>query len=439
MKISVIGAGYVGLVAATCFASFGLKVTCIDTSVDKINKLSIGEIPIYEPSLKELLFSAIEKQNIHFTTNYESIESSDAVIIAVGTPSAYDGSADLSYVYNSLTLIMDIVDKLKKHILVVTKSTVPIGTAKKLMQLVRERSLDSYISIVSNPEFLREGSAVLDFLKPDRIVLGASSKEALTVAKGMYESLISQGTKVVETDNATAELIKYAANSYLAMRIAFINECADLAEHCGANIDDAALGIGLDSRIGTHYFAPGPAYGGSCFPKDTKALQFYSHSNDLDIKIVDAVISSNNARREKLARRAVSLFAEYQCKTIAVLGVTFKANTDDMRDAASISIVGSLKAAGFIVKLYDPSFSKEAEDILNQHLEQNIEAALADADGAIILTEWDQFKALDLGHLSSSLAKKVLIDYRNLYNVNQAIEHGLEYYSLGRIHLDKHS
>jgi len=413
MKISVIGAGYVGLVAATCFATFGLKVTCIDTSTEKIEKLKLGEIPIYEPSLKELLLSALQKKDINFATSYDSIEHSDAVIIAVGTPSAEDGSADLSYVYNALGIIMDIVEKHNKHLVVVTKATVPIGTAKKMMELVNDRSLNDYISIVSNPEFLREGSAVSDFLKPDRIVLGASNGEGLSVANRIYAALIKKGVTVVETDNTTAELIKYAANSYLAMRIAFVNECADIAEHAGANIDDACLGIGLDSRIGTHYFAPGPAYGGSCFPKDTKALQYYSRGNGLDIKIVDAVIASNDARRDRLAARAVQLFIEHDCKRIAMLGVTFKANTDDMRDSASISVVASLRAAGFDIKMFDPSFSKEAEEIFGQKLEDDLENALHNIDGAIVLTEWSQFQNLNLSYISSKLAKNVLIDYRN--------------------------
>lgn len=429
MKISVIGAGYVGLVASACFASFDINVTCIDNDPEKIKKLNNGIIPIHEPSLEELVANTVSAKQLSFAADYSSIHISDVIILAVGTPSNADGSANLDYLLEAVDTILTSITSSK---IIIIKSTVPIGTAKRIMKIIAGHNLGFSVDVISNPEFLREGSAIFDFLNPDRIVIGASSSNARDIAQKLYATLSAQGVPILTTDNTTAEVIKYSANAYLAMRVAFINECSDIAESCGANITDVAMGMGLDHRVGKHYLQPGPGYGGSCFPKDTKALSHYAKINNVHLNIIDSVIHSNDIRKINLADRAVSLCIQHNCRSIAILGVTFKSNTDDMRDSSSIPIVAALKKAGIKVAIYDPSMPQEAIDIFNMPLALSLYEAVADADAAIILTEWDEFKEMDLSALSSSLQKKLLIDYRNLFAPAAVLEHGLQYHSLGR-------
>lgn len=429
MKITVIGAGYVGLVAATCFANFNIHVTCVDKDNSKVEALKNAIVPIYEPGLEEMLKKCISSKHISFSNNLVNLDESEAIIIAVGTPSAKDGSADLTYLFQA---VEEIIENTSKHKTIIIKSTVPVGTAHKIRQLLEERGVSDRFDVVSNPEFLREGSAVYDFLNPDRIVLGVGSKKAGNIAKKLYSSLTAKNVQLILTDNTTAETIKYASNSYLAMRIAFINEIADFAEKVGADVVDIAKGMGADHRIGSNYLNPGPGYGGSCFPKDTNALAFTANAIGVDLTIVNSVIKSNDDRKVRIANNAARLLHDKGCKSIAILGVTFKADTDDMRDSPALDLIPILKAEGFDIKVYDPSMSKHAESLLTIKLQETISDCMLDVDAAIIVTEWQEFRTLSTDVLAENLNKKLLIDLRNLFDPKEMSDSGIEYHSIGR-------
>lgn len=429
MKITVIGAGYVGLVAATCFASFNIKVTCVDKDPKKINALENAIVPIYEPGLEEMLKKSIKSKHISFSSSLAHLDESEAIIIAVGTPSASDGSADLSYLFAA---VEEIVENTSTHKTLIIKSTVPIGTAAKIQERLENLKVSARFDIISNPEFLREGSAVHDFLKPDRIVIGVNSDKASKFAHRLYSALTSKDVPLIVTDNTTAETIKYASNSYLAMRIAFINQMADLAEKVGADIVDIAKGMGADHRIGTQYLKPGPGYGGSCFPKDTNALAFTADQVGADLSIVKSVIASNDQRKINMASRVANTLQSKGCKTIAILGVTFKADTDDMRDSPALEIVPILKAQGFEVKVYDPSHSKTARELLNVELQASMDECLKGSDAAVVITEWQEFKTCSPVDFAENLNCGLLIDLRNLYSPKEMAAVGVEYHSIGR-------
>ncbi len=431
MKIAVIGTGYVGLVAGACFASFNMEVICIDHDAEKIDKLKRNIIPIYEPGLEEIVERAAKKGNLKFSYRLEDINKADIVIIAVGTPSLPSGEADLSYLMRALEDISSISTGKKALII---KSTVPIGTADLVRSKLKGMEADDKFHLISNPEFLREGSAVYDFLKPDRIIVGVGSIEARKIAQTLYHPLTTQDIPLLITDNTTAETIKYSANAYLAMRVAYINEIADLCEKVGASIDQVAQGMGMDHRIGRHYLHAGPGYGGSCFPKDTQAISYIAHDKGVDLTIVDAVIAANDKRKLNLASRIVAKFKKHECSKIAVLGLTFKADTDDMRDSAALVIVPALLEAGFELRCYDPSKPESATSLLAINLEPSLESCLHGVDAALIITEWPEFRLLELTKLANSLNKKVLYDLRNIYNPHDVEDVGLTYYSIGRSH-----
>ncbi len=420
MKIAVIGTGYVGLVAGACFSSFNLDVICIDQDIKKIENLKLNILPIYEPGLEEIIEKSITRGNLKFTSDFAEANNADIIIIAVGTPSLPSGEADLSYLVKAIDDTIEMTSGKKTLII---KSTVPIGTAKKIRTKLPER-----FHLISNPEFLREGIAIHDFLKPDRIIIGIETKKAREVAKALYHPLISQDVPLLFTDNTTAETIKYTANAYLAMRIAYINQMADLCEEVGASIDLVAKGIGMDRRIGRRYLHAGPGYGGSCFPKDTNAISYLAASVNVDLSIVNAVIKANEDRKYKLAARIIQIFKSHKCTTIAVLGLTFKADTDDMRDSASLVIVPELMKAGFTLKCYDPAQPESAKRLLNINLMHSLNDAIEGVDGAIIITEWAEFQMMDLSKLSG----KVLYDLRNVFELSEVKDFGLTYYSIGR-------
>lgn len=432
MKITVIGSGYVGLVAGACFASRGIKVCCVDKDLNKINLLSSGKIHIHEPGLEEIVAHAISSKHISFAQNLDSIHDSDAIFLAVGTPSSETGEADISGVIAAAEEIAEIA---KRDTILVTKSTVPVGTAKKLQDLLKAKRSDIKFSIVSNPEFLREGSAVKDFLQPDRIVLGCTNSEAMEVLKNIYAPITAKDIPVLCTDNQTAELIKYASNSYLAMRIAFINEIADLCENIGADVEEVATGMGYDARIGRHYLHAGPGYGGSCFPKDTLAISHFANSINCPLNIVNTVIKSNDERKERIAKRITAKLKAANIKTVAVLGLAFKTDTDDMRESISLNVIPQLIEAGFIVKAFDPSHPLEAKALWEGKITftNSTEEALNNAEVAVILTEWSEFKLLQPKDFINSMQVARILDMRNLYSAKKMKAAGIDYSSIGRV------
>jgi UDPglucose 6-dehydrogenase len=431
MRIIVIGAGYVGLVAAACFASFGINVTCYDKDKRKIDILNKGDIHIYEPGLKELVEKCLSHGNINFVSDIASFEDYDGIIIAVGTPANEDGRANTSYIFAAA---QEISDKSKTAKFVVIKSTVPIGTAKKLKNYFMEINPQLDFEVISNPEFLREGSAVKDFLEPDRIILGCASVKAQEFGNKLYSPLSAMGRPVVFTKNETAELIKYAANSYLAMRIAFINEIANLAEVVNADIEEVANGMGLDARIGRHYLQAGPGYGGSCFPKDTSALVQIARDVDAPLTIIEAVIAANEARKKNLKNVVEKLLGGLKGQVIAILGLTFKANTDDMRDAASLDLVNDLVAAGATVRVYDPSKPSFAYEAFAEKVTYaaHVEEAASGAHCLVVLTEWAEFRLLDLKSLKPLMAKPNIVDFRSIFKPEQLQALGFKCYSVGK-------
>jgi len=430
LKIAVIGTGYVGLVAGVCFAALGHDVICLDKDKSKIHNLKKGIIPIHEPDLPELLQKCVNKGNLSFSTDYSDMNACEVVIIAVGTPATKSGAANLKYLNEVVEKIATISTENK---VVVIKSTVPVGTAGQVKSQFTKIRPDLKFELISNPEFLREGSAVFDFMKPDRVVIGCE-KGAKKYAEELYRPLTAKNIPIIYVSNTTAELIKYSANCYLAMRIAFINEMADLAEKAGADIDEIAKGMGHDKRIGLHYLKAGPGYGGSCFPKDTQALVRYAKDQKANSKIIEAVIKSNKERKEKMAAKVINAAKEVKGKTIAVLGLAFKADTDDLRDSASIVLVNKLTKAGYEVKAYDPSKPyKEARKLMKGlEFANSANEAIKDADVICIATEWSEFKNIDLAKAKKIVKHKVIIDLRNVISKEYAVDSGFKYISVGR-------
>jgi len=433
MRIAMIGTGYVGLVSGVCFAEFGHQVICVDKDENKIERLKRGEIPIYEPGLDDLLARQIESQRIEFTTDLAAgIKEAEAVFIAVGTPSSKFGrDADLSYV---MAAAREIGENLNGYTVIVDKSTVPVGTAREVARTIREAAPDAAFDVVSNPEFLREGAAIEDFMRPDRVVVGTGSDRARKVMKEVYRPLYLNETPILFTGLETAELIKYAGNAFLATKISFINEIADLCEKVGADVQQVAKGIGLDGRIGSKFLHAGPGYGGSCFPKDTQALTRIGQKNNAPQRIVETVVAVNEDRKAKMADKIIEACGgDVRGKRIGILGVSFKPNTDDMRDAPSLSIIPILQQAGATIAAYDPQAMHEAQRLLdNIEWQEGPYETAASADALVILTEWNEFRALDLEKIGASMQTRRLIDLRNIYKIEEIESLGFHYVSVGR-------
>ncbi|WP_114395944.1 UDP-glucose dehydrogenase family protein [Oleisolibacter albus] len=435
MRIAVIGTGYVGLVSGACFSEFGVDVCCVDKDAGKIDRLERGEIPIYEPGLDDLVAKNAKAGRLSFTTDLATaVKGADAVFIAVGTPTRRgDGHADLSYVYAAAEEIARALDP-DSYTVVVTKSTVPVGTGREVARIVRKTRPEADFDVASNPEFLREGSAIEDFLRPDRVVIGTDSDRARAVMRALYRPLYLIETPIVMTSLETSELIKYAANTFLAAKITFINEIADLCEKVGADVHDVAKGIGLDGRIGKKFLHPGPGYGGSCFPKDTLALVKTAQDYGSPLRIIESVVDVNSKRKKAMAGRIIEACGgSVAGKRIGILGVTFKPNTDDMRDAPALDIIPMLQQAGATVAAFDPAGMHEAEKMLPDVVwTEDSYAALEQADCAVVLTEWNEFRALDLKRICKRMNAPVLVDLRNIYNPEDAEMAGFAYSSIGR-------
>ncbi|MBO0736491.1 MAG: UDP-glucose/GDP-mannose dehydrogenase family protein [Alphaproteobacteria bacterium] len=433
MRIAVIGTGYVGLVSGACFSEFGVSVVCVDKDEAKIAQLRRGEMPIYEPGLEALVAANAAAGRLSFTTDLKpAIAGVDAVFIAVGTPSRRgDGHADLSHVFAAAE---EIGRALASHAVVVTKSTVPVGTGRQVMAILRRVCPNGRFDVASNPEFLREGSAIEDFMRPDRVVIGADSERARTVMGQLYRPLYLIETPMLFTDIETAELIKYAANAFLATKITFINEIADLCERVGADVQDVAKGIGLDGRIGRKFLHAGPGFGGSCFPKDCNALVRTASEADAGLEIVGTVVRVNQARKRRMAEKIIAACGGAVAgKTVAVLGLTFKPNTDDMRDSPSLEILPRLAAAGAVIRAFDPEGMAEARQLMPDLVYcRDAYETMDGADALILLTEWNEFRALDLVRVGRLLAKPLLIDLRNIYQPAEVAAAGLAYVSIGR-------
>ena len=434
MRVAMIGTGYVGLVSGACFADFGHVVTCIDKDPSKIERLEKGEIPIFEPGLDDLVARNVREGRLFFTLEgADAIRNADAVFIAVGTPTRRgDGHADLSYVYAAAEEIAGLIDGFT---VIVTKSTVPVGTGDEVEAIIKRVRPDAQFAVVSNPEFLREGAAIEDFKRPDRVVVGTEDERAQAVMRDLYRPLSLNETPIVFTGRRTSELIKYAANAFLAMKITFINEMADLCEKVGADVQQVAKGIGLDKRIGGKFLNAGPGYGGSCFPKDTIALVRTAQQYGAPVKLIETTVAVNDARKKAMATKVADAIglSDLTGKTIGVLGVTFKPNTDDMRDAPSLDILPALQAMGAKVQAYDPEGAKEAAHMLpGVDFKPGAYEAAAGADALVILTEWDQFRALDLDRLKLLMAAPVVVDLRNVYKPSEMVRHGFTYASIGR-------
>jgi UDPglucose 6-dehydrogenase len=433
MKIAMIGTGYVGLVSGACFSEFGVETVCVDKDVAKIARLQRGEIPIYEPGLDDLVAKNAKAGRLSFSTDLpQAVGEAEAVFIAVGTPSRRgDGHADLTYVFEAAR---EIARCLTHYTVIVTKSTVPVGTCREVERVMREANPVAEFDVCSNPEFLREGSAIGDFMRPDRVIIGTDSERARLLMQNLYRPLYLIETPIVFTSPETSELAKYAANAYLATKITFINEIADLCEKVGADVQDVARGMGLDGRIGRKFLHAGPGYGGSCFPKDTLALVRTAADSNSPMRIVETVVDINATRKRAMAQRIIAACGgSVAGKTIAVLGVTFKPNTDDMRDAAALDIIPALQAAGASVRVYDPAGMAEARPLLpGVDWAADAYAALAGADALAILTEWNEFRSLDFARLSQSLKTRLIIDLRNIYNPAELAEAGFTYHSIGR-------
>jgi UDPglucose 6-dehydrogenase len=433
MRVAMIGTGYVGLVSGACFADFGHDVTCVDKDAAKVGALARGEVPIYEPGLTDLVAANTRAGRLKFTNDLAgAVKAADAVFIAVGTPSRRgDGHADLSFVYDAAR---DIAGALSGFTVVITKSTVPVGTGDEVERIIRETRTDAEFAVVSNPEFLREGAAIQDFKHPDRIVVGSDEPRAREVMSELYRPLYLNRSPIMFTDRRTAELIKYAANAFLATKITFINEIADLAEKVGADVQEVARGIGLDNRIGSKFLHAGPGFGGSCFPKDAVALLKTGLDHDAPLRIVEAVVAVNDARKRAMARKvAAALGGELRGKTIAVLGLTFKPNTDDMRESPSIPLITALQDMGAKVRAYDPTGMEHARPLLaNVAFCKDAYDCAADASALVIVTEWEQFRALDFARLKKVMQRPVLVDLRNIYRAEEVMRHGFAYESVGR-------
>ena len=433
MKIAMIGTGYVGLVSGACFSEFGVEVVCVDKDSKKIGQLNSSICPIYEPGLENLIANNVSAGRLSFTTNLKSaVKGADAVFIAVGTPSRRgDGHADLSYVYGVAREIAEVMDG---YTVIVTKSTVPVGTGREVKRIVSETRPDANFDIASNPEFLREGAAISDFMRPDRVVIGIESKRAADALSELYRPLYLLETPIVLTTLETAELTKYAANTFLATKVTFINEMADLCEKVGANIQDVARGIGLDGRIGNKFLHAGPGYGGSCFPKDTLALVQTAKDVGAPIRIVETVIDINKKRKTKMVEKIINACdGSVAAKTIAVLGLTFKPDTDDLRDSPSLVIVPELQKAGASIRAFDPKGMDEAADLFEKvSFFDGPYEMMEGADALVIVTELNVFRALDLERVKRLLKTPTLVDLRNIYNLDEMKRAGFNYFSVGR-------
>lgn len=435
MNITMIGTGYVGLVTGTCFAEFGHNVTCVDKDEKKIEKLNNGVIPIYEPGLDALVTKNVEEERLHFTTELSSsVSKAEAVFLAVGTPSSRrgDGYADLSYIFAATK---EVAAALTGYTVIIDKSTVPVGTARQVARIIKETNPDADFDVASNPEFLREGAAIADFMRPDRVVIGVESNRAEECLRAIYRPLFLRETPIVQTDIETAELTKYAANAFLATKISFINEIALLCDSIGADVKDLARGIGMDGRIGNKFLHPGPGYGGSCFPKDTLALMRVAQEHGQNLRIVEAVVEANSAQKAKMVKKIRDALGGSEAeKTIAVLGLTFKPETDDMRDAPSITILPALLERGAIIKAHDPQGMEESKKYLPDNIiyTENAYEACTDADAVVIMTEWNQYRALNLERMAEVMKNKVFIDLRNIYEPERLKEKGFTYMGVGR-------
>jgi UDPglucose 6-dehydrogenase len=433
MRIAMIGTGYVGLVSGACFSEFGVNVVCVDKDEGKIARLCAGKMPIYEPGLDQIVDSNVRAGRLSFTTDLAAaVAGADAGFIAVGTPSRRgDGHADLSYVFGAAE---EIARSLSGYAVVVTKSTVPVGTGRRVAEILRKTRPELDFDVVSNPEFLREGSAIQDFMRPDRVVIGAETDRARTVMRELYRPLYLIETPLIFTTVETAELTKYAANSFLATKISFINEIADLCEAVGADVQDVAKGIGLDGRIGRKFLHAGPGYGGSCFPKDCLALARTAQEAGAPITIVETTVKVNETRKERMAARVMrACGGTVEGKTIAVLGLTFKPNTDDMRESPSLAVIPALQQAGATVRAFDPEGMEEAKKLLDGvAFCHGAYDAMDGADALVILTEWNEFRALDLKRVKALLRSPTVIDLRNIYKPADMAEAGFYYFSIGR-------
>ena len=430
MKISIIGCGYVGLVSGFCFADSGHNVTCIDNNNKKIELLKDNKVPIYEPGLKELLFKNVENGNLSFELNInESIRESEIVLIAVGTPTGENGDADLTFVHQCAREISEFISP---NTQIIMKSTVPVGTCDEVEDIIKENCLHSEFSVISNPEFMREGNAINDFINPDRIVIGTDDQTNRKTMINLYKN-ISNEDKILFTSRRSSELIKYASNSMLAMRIIFINEIADLCEKIGANVTDIAKGIGLDKRIGPHFLDPGPGFGGSCFPKDARALIESGKKYGAPQTLLESVILGNENRKKNISKKILDQLDKQSENQIGILGVTFKAETDDMRESPSLVIIPDLQENGINISAYDPEGEKEASKILKDvNWKKTAYKAAENVDCLVILTDWEEFKNLDLDKLKNSMKRPLIYDFRNIFDPDMMTELGFEYFSIGR-------
>ncbi|MDK9723156.1 MAG: UDP-glucose/GDP-mannose dehydrogenase family protein [Rhodospirillales bacterium] len=433
MRVTMIGTGYVGLVSGACFSEFGVSVTCVDKDVAKIEKLKQGIMPIYEPGLEKLVEDNVKDGRLSFTTDLgPAVKGADAVFIAVGTPSRRgDGYADLSYVYAAAE---EIAQNLDGYTVIVDKSTVPVGTGREVEAIIRKTNPKADFDVVSNPEFLREGSAINDFMRPDRVVIGTEDERAREVMRRLYRPLHLIETPILFTGRETAELTKYAANAFLAVKITFINEIADLCEKVGADVHDVSKGIGLDGRIGKKFLHPGPGYGGSCFPKDTLALVRTAKDAGAPARIVETVVDINDKRKKRMADKVVEICGgEVRGKKIALLGLTFKPNTDDMRDAPSLDIVPALQAAGANLSVFDPEGMEEAKKMISGvEWCENAYDTMKDADAVVLVTEWNEFRSLDLPRVKKLMKTPAMVDLRNVYSPTEMVASGFNYIGVGR-------
>ncbi len=433
MRIAMVGAGYVGLVTGACFSEFGTDVVCVDKDVDRVRALQRGEMPIYEPGLDDLVARNVDAGRLSFTTDLEeAVVEADVVFIAVGTPSRRgDGHADLSFVFDAAR---EVAAAVRGHTVLVTKSTVPVGTGARVAEIAAQLRPDAEIDVVSNPEFLREGAAIEDFLHPDRVVIGAETDRARDAMRELYRPLFLRETPILFTDRETAELTKYAANAFLAVKITFINEIADLCERVGADVQDVARGMGLDRRIGDKFLHPGPGYGGSCFPKDTLALTRTASDAGAPVRLVETAAAVNEDRKRAMAGRVLeALGGDAAGRTVAVLGLAFKPNTDDMREAPSLELVPALQAAGAAVRAYDPQAMATAGPLLpGVTWCADVYEAAAGADCAVLLTEWNEFRGVDLDRLRAVMAAPVLLDLRNVYKPSEMAAAGFAYRGIGK-------
>jgi UDPglucose 6-dehydrogenase len=436
MRVAMIGAGYVGLVSGACLADFGHDVTCIDKDGKKVAALNNGEIPIFEPGLAELVEANVRQERLRFAADTSAVGTADVVFIAVGTPSRRgDGHADLTYVYEA---VREIASLLSGTAVVITKSTVPIGTGDEIERILRETRRDAEIQVVSNPEFLREGAAIQDFKHPDRIVVGSTDARARSLLAEIYRPLYLNAPPIIYVSRRTAELIKYAANAFLATKITFINEIADLCEQVGADVQEVARGMGLDNRIGGKFLHAGPGFGGSCFPKDAAALLKTAQDHGVALRITETVAAVNDQRKRAMARKVVAaLDGSVRGKIIAVLGLTFKPNTDDTRDSPAIPLITALQDLGAAVRAYDPAGMEQAKPQLpNIHYSNSAYAAAEGAHAVVIATEWEQFRALDLARLKDVMAQAVMVDLRNIYRADEMARAKFRYVGIGRPGID---